>query len=290
MFNKDDCAPGNRNGSGSCLPKRFLIKIANILNNKENCNINVKLSKTKLHDKISNELNNISQCSKEACWLNISNIKKNLKPKVYKSIVDYFKPFMPESWQIEPYKWLNTNDINNVLQQYEVKYPKFKYYGAIPIDFSLKKNGNCIVSELCKIDIGTLKNENIESFGIVFNTDPHNMDGKHWFSMFVDLKGKNRKNKPSIYHYDSVASEPYDEIIELVNKIKSQYKDVYDKEIDFLFNDKKHQNGTTECGIYCLHFLIYMLRGNLFKNYINNKKTDEQIHKFRDKFYIKCKS
>ena len=34
---------------------------------------------------------------------------------------------MLKDWKYEPKKWLNTTDINNVLEQYELKYPNFKY-------------------------------------------------------------------------------------------------------------------------------------------------------------------
>ena len=73
-----------------------------------------------------------------------------------------------------------------------------------------------------------------------------------------------------------------------MNDVKSQYKKLKRKEIDFLFNDKKHQSENTECGVYCLHFLVYMLQGKQFNKYINTKKTDKKMHKFREKFYIKC--
>ena len=65
-------------------------------------------------------------------------------------------------------------------------------------------------------------------------------------------------------------------------------KEVYsfNKDIDFLYNDKVHQNGNTECGVYCLHFLIHMLKGYSFKKYITNKRDDVEMEKFREIFYI----
>ena len=82
---------------------------------------------------------------------------------------------------------------------------------------------------------------------------------------------------------------PTKEIINLVNDIKSQYSKLHNKEIDFIFNDKIHQSQNTECrGVYCLHFLVHMLKGKNFRNYVNNKKTDKEMFKHRDKFYVKC--
>ena len=104
--------------------------------------------------------------------------------------------------------------------------------------------------------------------------------------MFIDLIGKNR-NKPSIYFFDSAkaiqnpAMIP-SQILDLIEKIQS--KNNYS--FDFLYNDIQHQYGDTECGVYCLHFLIQMLKGNSFHNYINRKLTDKKIEKFRKKFFI----
>ena len=52
-------------------------------------------------------------------------------------------------------------------------------------------------------------------------------------------------------------------------------------------NNMKHQNGNTECGVYCLHFLTEMLKGKNFKEYIRNDLNDKVIEQFRNIFFIK---
>ena len=288
MFDKGQCSPNN-NEKFSCLPKNYLVKISKILNKEHGCSIKTKCTKGKLHKSITDEMKKLSKCKKEACWLNFDSIKINFNENEFEKVKEYFRPFMPEDWKYEPKKWLNTSDINNVLEQYELKHPNFKYMGASPIDYHLKSSeGDCMVNELCNLDLYDLDNNNYTSVGIVFNTDKHDQPGQHWFSVFVDLEGVNRKNKPSIYHFDSAAGEPTEEIIKLVRDIKDQYKEKNKEEIDFLFNDKKHQSQNTECGVYCLHFLTHMINGKNFYNYVNNKKTDKEMFKHRDKFYVKC--
>ena len=56
--------------------------------------------------------------------------------------------------------------------------------------------------------------------------------------------------------------------------------------MDFLYNDIQHQKGTTECGIYCLHFITSMLEGVEFEKYVNTKINDENMEKFRHVFFI----
>ena len=122
--------------------------------------------------------------------------------------------------------------------------------------------------------------------GVVFNTDPHNASGQHWFSIYIDLVGKNMKNKPTIYYFDSVADNPQQEILEFVQKLQEQFKDM-GKTLDVVYNDIKHQYENTECGVYSIHFITSMLKGMQFRNYVNNINSDRQMREMRNLFFVK---
>lgn len=292
MFNSEHCSPDNKVNKHSCLDVKMLKKIAKALNKhnkgdiKEKKTKAIKLNSSKevLHKEISNEIKKISDCSNEKCWIKINIIKDELGND-YEDFLESFRPTMPEKWKNEPNAWLSTSDIDKVLEQYELAYPNFKYMGANPIDFDLKLGNSCVSGDICNLEIEDIKREKKKSFGMVFNTDPHNKSGQHWFSMYVDLEGVNVKGMPCIYHFDSLAREPTKEIYELVEKITDQCREI-NKDINFLFNNEKHQHGNTECGIYCLHFLINMLKGMDFKEYIINKRNDKEMEKFREVFYV----
>lgn len=274
----------------TCLTEDLLKKIAKILNNKGTSKIDTESTLKELHNDISNEIKKSTDCSNEACWSTYDLIKKGLSIKDFNELISKFRPFLPEIWYKEPNKWLNTDDINNVMYQYEKNFNRFKYTGATPIDFDLKtKENECLVNELCNIDLQEIKDDGHTCIGMVFNTDPHNKSGQHWFSMFVDINGDNRKDKvPSIYHYDSVASDPPKRVLKLIENIKDQGSKL-DIDFDILFNDIRHQHKNTECGIYCLHFLISMLKGSVFDDYINKKLSDDDIEKYRRIFFIPVK-
>ena len=120
--------------------------------------------------------------------------------------------------------------------------------------------------------------------GVVFNTDDHDEPGEHWVSMYVDCKGKNL-NEPCIYYFDSTGDDAPEEVKSLIQKIKDQGLEKGIKFTD-LHNDLEHQKGNSECGMYCLHFMIYMLEDGNFMKYVKNKKSDEYIEKFRNVFFI----
>tara|TARA_Y100000590_G_scaffold373483_1_gene437297 strand:- start:1070 stop:1939 length:870 start_codon:yes stop_codon:yes gene_type:complete len=286
MFVKGHCSPRKDKIKDSCLKKKTLLSIAKILNKKNNAKIKLKkISKKKLYSEIKKHLSK-SECKTEACWGSLTMIIESLSEKEKKELNTSFRPKQPKKWKENPNTWLNTTDINSVMKQYEIKYPHFKYFEATPIDFHLKSDANeCLVSSLCNINIPKLKKKK-KSIGLVFNTDKHNQPGQHWFSMYIDLVGKNRKN-PSIYYFDS-AEAIHDindlplQILDLIERVQKQvnYK------FDVLYNDKQHQYGDTECGIYCLHFLIKMLEGIQFRDYVHSQLNDKQMEKFRKEFFI----
>lgn len=288
MYVENHCSPNNRDKQGSCLSKYLLKKIAKILNKHLKSRIKLKDKPIKLQENIHKIIKKHNNCSVEACWLTYDILKKKLSADDFASFENSFKPLFPDDWYSDPNKWLNTNDINKVLNQYEKYYKNFKYTGASPIDFHLKnKDGSCYVNELCNINLNDIIKEKKDCVGMVFNTDPHDESGQHWFSMFVDIKGRNREN-PTIYHYDSVSTKPSQYIINLVNDIKKQ-GELVGISFDFLFNDIRHQFKNTECGVYSIHFLISMLKGSGFEKYINMKLNDTDMEKFRKEFYISLK-
>ena len=287
MFTKKHCSPRKCKIDYSCLSKNILISIAKILNKNYNAKIKIKKrSKKKLYNDIKEKLSR-AECKTESCGTNINKIMDKLSDKEKKQFNESFRPLKPDNWNNNANTWLNTTDINNVMRQYEKKYPYFKYYGATPIDFHIKSDDTCLVSNLCNINLNNLKNK--KCIGMVFNTDPHNKSGQHWFSMFIDTVGRNLEN-PTIYYFDSATAikdieELPLQILNLIDKLQKQSNNKF----DILYNDIKHQYGSTECGVYCIHFLTEMLKGIAFEDYVSKKLSDKKIEKYRNKFFIENK-
>jgi hypothetical protein len=146
-------------------------------------------NKTQLYNTIGSYFEKENLCKDENCWSTTDIVQKSVK-----NINDLFIPIMPDKWRDKPSEWLNTTDIDNVLNQYAKAYKNFHYTGAVPIDFDLKaKDGYCEVSDICKISIPQLYKKGIRKIGLVFNTDPSTKDGEHWISAYIDLNGIDRQ-------------------------------------------------------------------------------------------------
>ena len=181
------CAPHLEFENGSCIPLELLIQMAEAYNkyHLENKSKQIKLDSrldTLYPDDYKKYLllefkNRFEGDQKD--WISSKYVelmseeaKDHLENKV-------FRPDGPQG----RFDWLSTIDINQVLYQYEDKYPNFKFLGAVPLDFE----------DLDHLPFKTLKFEQLESegikkFGIIFNTDKSYQRGKHWISLFCDLE------------------------------------------------------------------------------------------------------
>ena len=285
MFKKKHCSLKNSHKEVSCLDDKLLIKIGNILNEYHDANIKITKCKKMLHDQISDKLSKMSKCGSEKCWVTIREVKKRLDSDELELFKESFKPNMPIEWEKDFNTWLTTTDLNEIMDQLKDKYPNFHPYNALPIDFDLKEDNQCVSGDLCNIDLNKHFDNGEHNIGVIFNMDKHNEPGSHWTAMYIELIPCCRKT-PSIYYFDSIGKKAPKQVMDLVDKLQDQYKSIKGKNMDYLYNDVKHQQGNTECGIYCLHFLETMLKGTEFEYYINNKNDDDYMEKFRQYYFI----
>ena len=150
----------------------------------------------------------------EMCWAK----QKFVKDEFGRELFEFnFKPIIPDSWYCNKKEWLSTLDIDNVLYQYQQKYPEFVSLGPTPIDFDFKmRNGSCVTEDICKINLKQLINKGKKYIGIVFNLDKHTKGGSHWIAMFCHIP------KKEICYWDSYGYQPPIEVKKLMYRMKKQ--------------------------------------------------------------------
>ena len=90
-------------------------------------------------------------CHNERCWLRQSFIKNNNS-----DLLKFFAPESPKIWHTKPYTWLNSDDIEKVMSQYEYAYKNFEFIGPSPIDFDeIIMHNKCVWEELCNFSLTT---------------------------------------------------------------------------------------------------------------------------------------
>lgn len=280
------CSPKNRNNTYSCFTRNSLIKIAKSWNKSYRRNKikikSLKRKKTKnIWEEINKKLKSIHKKEKynmnqgEWCWIQNEFIKK-LNDK---EINNTFRPKTPKDWYKNKNEWLSTIDIENVMKQYENQYSNFKFIGPVPIDFDYEYSvGNCIVDELCKINIDKYLKKKIKNIGIIFNLDKHDQSGSHWVAMYIDLL----KNK--VYYFDSYGEKPPNEIDILAKRLKEQGLR-NNNNIDYEINNVRFQYKNSECGVYCMYFITSLLGGQSFEEFKQNIIKDDLMNQKRGFFY-----
>ena len=263
----EQCHPrvGDTRPSEGCIPIDVLQKVA--------LKLNIEDSSSDLRSHIENKLN-IKSNNKvnEYSFVKALPLDEGEKEKLIKQ---YLRPKMPDSWKSDPDKWLNSNDITYVMEQYEEAFPKFEFMGPHPIDFAApdpyKKDGKCLINEMCELRVTNALKEGTESIGIIYNLDPHFKGGSHWVAAYIDLKHH------KTYYFDSYAIEPPKQIATFMKWLTTQ-----DPEMKLFYNGNRFQRGGSECGMYSMYFILRMLEGDDFQAFSRTKPPDSFMLDLRD--------
>lgn len=190
----------------------------------------------------------------------------------------WLRPPMPKGWHNDPDMWLDSTNIEAVMNQFEESNSKFEFMGPFPIDFaapdpykgSAGGGKQCLMNEMCELRVQMAKKNGTDYIGIVYNLDPHFKSGSHWVATFIDL------TKSTCYYFDSYGMEPPHQIATFMKWLAKQ-----DPNMKLHYNPKRLQYRNTECGMYCIMFLAVMQYGTEFVKIPRAKPSDKQMMDLR---------
>ena len=274
---KDKCSP-KKNGEQlefTCYTKKALNEMKDLWNARHPDGKIIQERPYDIWMALGDNMKNT--CNRESCWMKQKWSKNNLSKDTKKS----FAPTQPSVWKRKPNEWLTSIDILNVMKQYEDKYEDFDFIGPSPIDFDTHKmHGECVWDELCKFSLRKQKEEKKKKIGIIFNLDPHDKPGSHWVAAYINMY------KKELYYFDSYGDRTPSKIKTLIKRIQKESKE-FGKKYKFFVNKKRHQYSNSECGMYCLHFIIEMTKGTSFQKFQKIRYTDKLMKKLRNIYFNK---
>ena len=190
----------------------------------------------------------------------------------------YLRPAAPASWKDDPDMWLDSTNIAAVLDQYENAYPSFEFMGPFPIDFAApdpyQKGGKapkCLMTEICELRVTQALQNGTKSIGIVYNLDPHFKSGSHWVANYIDIVDH------KCYYFDSYGMAPPMQVARFMKWLTTQ-----DPKMKLFYSSRRLQYSNTECGVYCLYFIIRMLEGDSFVHLSRRKPRDADMLAMRN--------
>jgi hypothetical protein len=269
------CHPslGNIPPGSGCLPMEVLSKAAKKLHIHD-----TSADAPTLRKMIQSKVN---VSGGERTFLNALPLSQHEKSVLGKK---YLRPPAPKEWTQDPDMWLDTNNIADVMNQYEeartvngVK--EFEFMGPFPIDFAAPDpynkgdNGEkkCLMNEVCEIRIQKALENGTKSIGIVYNLDPHYKSGSHWVANYIDLAGH------TCYYFDSYGMKPPPQVETFMKWLATQ-----DPMMKLQSNARRLQHSNTECGMYCIYMIIRMLEGDQFVQITRRKPKDAYMLDLRD--------
>ena len=272
------CAPTKEFKNGSCIPLHILVEMAKAYN-LDNPKNEIPLSTT--HETVNPDKYKrylVKQfkhklsgtCNNQQCWTK-QPFTKRLNERIKEELKnDTLRPKGPATRST----WLNTNDINKVMDQYKNKYSDFNFLGAVPIDFDELPE-----YDIKDFDFAKSMKEGKPKLGVIFNTDPHYKSGQHWIAMYADL------NKGECYFFDSYGMAPEEEVRTLMKRIANFIKKDLGKKPIMDHNRMQHQKLDHDCGVYSIAFILRLLRGESFEIFNQTRIPDKEINECRQ-FYF----
>lgn len=262
-----------------CLPGHELLKLKTIIskNSVKQGGTRKAQNLTELRNQLANELN--VDPKDENSFLKAMPIPTSEKLRLQKQ---YLRPSQPESWKDDPDMWLDSNNIRDVMQQYEEDRNDFEFMGPFPIDFAAPdpyKNGTkdkCLIGEICNLNLEDLRSRGKSKIGIIYNLDPHYKNGSHWVANYIDLK------KKACYYFDSYGMETPDQIEKFMQFLTLQIPN-----LKLAYNARRFQFKGSECGMYSMYFIIRMLMGEEFRHFCRRAPRDGAMLVLRNWLFSK---
>jgi len=278
--NYKECSIAVENTNISCYSTNDLKNVINHLKKKKEYKKKLEKkslkSKKEMYEVLKNNLS--KKCGKnETCWVKHPDIKDDpyLKQKLEKSL----KPTMPSSWIKDKFTWLSSLDIYKAMKQYEKVVKDFVFLGPVPKDCPI--GYQCILSNLNPKQL--IEHDKKNKIGIIYNLDLHDEPGSHWVAIFMDLK------KGQIEYYDSYGILPDELIYTFMKNFAVKLNNYYSnkKTIILDFNQRRHQYGGSECGMFSMIFILERLQGTTLNKIEKMNITDKIVNQLRFKIFRK---
>lgn len=260
------CHPsvGSRPPDG-CLPSEVLQRVATELG------VSFTEKPGDLRKALENHLN-VSE-NQEYTFLQALPLSEEEKKELAKK---YLRPPQPKAWKSDPDKWLDSTNIEDVMKQYEDAYSEFEFMGPYPIDFAAPDpyvgggKEKCLINEVCELRVTEALKNGTRLIGIIYNLDPHFKGGSHWVALTIDIPNH------TCEYFDSYGMYPPDQIAKFMKWLTTQ-----DPKMKLAYNGRRFQTRNTECGMYCLYFVIRKLHGDRFRSFSRRSPPDAEMLKLR---------
>lgn len=201
-----------------------------------------------------------------------------------------FKPAAPSQWEQCrgrnvlkcEYMWLSNHDIDDVMCNYMDAYDNFYFLGTFMIDFTeTRRNIRRDHVDLAALDLDAFPHERCV-LGMIINTARTGHSGEHWVALAVHFDRTLGRGEVNYFNSAGILAPIYPSVLKAFEQLAISGKRSH---ITFTFRSSHviHQLQKSECGVYCLYFLVHTL--NHAFDSIRSRITDRDIFQYRYKYW-----
>lgn len=266
------CAPAKKMKCGNCFTQAELVcilssmqQIFGLTATKYTATQIMSLSHCELWQIIQGATKTLFN-NNDGGWLEDDRLTTEIEklcPNLYETI--RFFSVRPKFTGNKQTKWLNNNDINIVMAQYELLIPSLYFGGVYSADIADIHCGN---QNKCEAPQSEAFKQN-KSWGMVLNTGSLSTFGIHWISVYQE-----NANSPLEFFDSQSDGKITPSLMKTVKWLAGNNK--------IKISQKYHQDDTYNCGVFSAFFLLSRAIGITFEEFEDNKVTFEDIENFRD--------
>lgn len=230
-------------------------------------------------------------CDSEKCVL--SALKRDIgEQKVNTLLATRFKLSGPTDNTL-----LNNYNIDDTMKMFQMKFPEF-----FPYNFNMRNyrdysfvNGRVVDAPdtLETIRVSQLISR-YKCCGVIINTDVYENNGLHWMAMFADWRDTNVG--ATVEFFNSSGNAPQPEYVLWMERARNDliganikirpFKDYTGVERDLVrVSNRRHQQSTTECGLYSLLYIYSRLCGVKPEFFASRFVPDQLMFEFRQHLF-----
>lgn len=199
--------------------------------------------------------------------------------------IDAHKKMLKPLGPAESRDWLSDKHIIETLRRWELQFSGFTGIPYAMMNFADEKYDN----EFKNFNPVAALKSGTTAFACVLNTDtfPHGK-GKHWVCVFVDMRG----SAWSVEYFNSSGRPPVQAMTRWMVLTRNDLRQARQRAgeppavDDFVISRRPHQEGNSECGVYCLFYIWCRLNNVPHKLFEALRISDENVAAFRRNLFV----
>lgn len=194
--------------------------------------------------------------------------------------------------------WLSNVHIDSVMKQFQSMFPRFS-----PYNFNMRnymdwsyKNGVLLnqPDTLATISFCSLYKQGFDCAACIVNNDRYQNGGTHWMAIFIDARCPPRA---TCEFFNSAGNDPIPEFVSFLVKSANCIRELPSPaggkpwKADIIkVSRRRHQQSTTECGVYSLFYVWARLNGVPYSYFLDKPVDDQLMFEFRQHLFTNGES